>query len=930
MSIIGVSWASADDEPGPIVAEEVTLDRPVDFRQDVLPIFQAKCLACHSESVKEGSLVLETAEAIVKGGDSGAAVVPGKPDESLLFLQASRQQESFMPPLPNDVNARPLTPREAGLVKRWIAEGAKSSTSTGGAISWQSLPVSLQPIYSVALSPDETLLAVGRGNRIAIYDVLRHRQIGTLTDPALGEAAHRDFVHALDFSPDGQWLASGGYRIVKLWKQVSPIEEQRPVQGTITRVAASPDGKWMAIGLSDGGIRIESRSPGTEARLLAGAGEAVSALTFTADSAAVVSAAGKTVRRWNTADGALAGELTTPAAVAALVPSPDAAQIITAHADGVIRVWAVAQIVTQAADAAPPAPQAELRGHAQPVTSLAWATAESPRLVSASEDGSVRLWDVAAGMESAKLDNGAAVADVVSSPDGKHLATLGRDGVVRLWEVAGKKLADLSNDPRPHNQAARCKDDLSVAQSRKANADTAVAETEQDLKGREESLTKANEQLAAANKAVEEAKAKATAAEQQQKAATDAAAAKPDDEALKKAQTDAEAQTKAAQEAVTKAEDAVESAQRGVELSQKSIATAKADLQTRQQQRDAETAQEQKAREALTAAEAQVTQSTPAMRSVTFTPDGSALVTVDAGGLMTLWHVATQRALATIPTETAVVAVASASDGRLLAGTGDGRLLVIRSEPQWELAGHLGPTDEAGADLATSPLTGRVLALDFSPDGARLAAGGGVPSRSGQLAIWNVADRTLDREVAEAHSDTVFDVAFSREGTLLASGAADKFAKVFDSTTGELRNTFEGHTGHVLGVSWIADGSRLATAGADNAIKVWNTATGEQTRTITSHQKPVEGLSFIGTSENIASASGDKSVLLHTASNGKNYRRCDGATDFLHAVTATRDESLIIAGGEAGIVRLWNGADGKLLTSFEPPPLEGGDQQASR
>ncbi len=921
------SFVCADDEPGPITPEAVTLDRPVDFREDVLPMLQAKCLACHSASVKEGSLVLENVEAILKGGDSGPAVVAGKPEESLLFTQASRQAESFMPPLPNDANAKALTPHEAGLLKLWIEQGAKVSMGAGAAMKWQSLPDDLNPIYSLALTPDERYVAAGRGNDIVVYDILRQRQVATLSDPVLEGAAHRDFVHTLDFSPDGQWLASGGYRIVKLWQKVSPIEEQRPLEGAVARMTTSPDGGLIAAAMPDGRIRLETRAAGTEPRFVEGHGAVASGLAFLPDGASLLTSSAESVRRWNVADGALQGELKTPSPILAVLPSADGTQLVTGHADAIIRVWSLDQL-TPESPAEPAAPQAELKGHEKPVTALAWAMDGAPRLVSGSEDGTHRQWDLATGTETRKLEHGAPITNVVATVDGTKLATVGSDHIVRLWESTGNKLADLQGDPRLTDAIARRKEDLAVATARKTLAEAAVAATEKDLKGREESLTKANETLTAAQKAVEEAKAKVPEAEKAQAAAKEALDAKPDDEALKKALTDAEAATKAAMDAVTKAEGSVASAKRGIELSEKSIATAKTELETRTKTRDAEIAAEAAATEAVAAAEKQAAENATSLRQLAFTPDGSALATTDATGLITLWHVGTQKPLAVIPTDAPLTTVTTATDGRLLTTTEDGRLLVIRPEPQWTIAGVLGPAADAGDEIASSLLQGRVLAIDFSPDGTRLAVGSGVPSRNGQLTLWNLADRTLQQEIAEAHSDTVFDVAFSRDGTLLASCAADKFAKVFDASTGDLRNTFEGHTGHVLGVTWKADASQVATAGADNAIKVWNTTTSEQARTITSHTKPVVGLSFIGTGDNVASASGDKTVRLHTAANGKNYRSFSGSTDFLHAVVITRDESLVLAGGEDGVIRLWNGADGKLLKAFESPASVSNEQAA--
>ena len=67
---------------------------------------------------------------------------------------------------------------------------------------------------------------------------------------------------------------------------------------------------------------------------------------------------------------------------------------------------------------------------------------------------------------------------------------------------------------------------------------------------------------------------------------------------------------------------------------------------------------------------------------------------------------------------------------------------------------------------------------------------------------------------------------FSPDGKLLASGAADKIAKVTDIATGKQVNLFEGHTHHVMGVAFRADGRVLATAGADGVVLSWDMISG--------------------------------------------------------------------------------------------------------
>jgi WD40 repeat protein len=86
----------------------------------------------------------------------------------------------------------------------------------------------------------------------------------------------------------------------------------------------------------------------------------------------------------------------------------------------------------------------------------------------------------------------------------------------------------------------------------------------------------------------------------------------------------------------------------------------------------------------------------------------------------------------------------------------------------------------------------------------------------------------------------------------------------------------------------------------------------------------VTSIQFLGTSDNIVTASGDKTVRLHQAIDGDNYRTLEGATDYLYSAAATADESLIAAGGEDGVLRIWDAATGKSLATF--PPLTPGNQ----
>ncbi len=261
------------------------------------------------------------------------------------------------------------------------------------------------------------------------------------------------------------------------------------------------------------------------------------------------------------------------------------------------------------------------------------------------------------------------------------------------------------------------------------------------------------------------------------------------------------------------------------------------------------------------------------------------------------------------------------------AGTGN-QVHLFNLSQEWTFLGRLGPDDPNSTDLfAPSSIPDRVLSLDFNPDGTLLATGSGEPSRSGTIQIWNLEERTLFRDFGEPHTDTVFSLDFSRDNKFLASSGADKFVKVWDISTGRMVRSFEGHTNHVLGVSWRHDGKHLASCGAQGGgaggipgdIKIWNFESGEQVRTITLG-KQVTAISYVGDTDEIVTACGDKNARRHRTNNGQQRFVFGGATDFLYAISITSDGELIAAGGQDSVLRIWNGnADNKLFISIEPP-----------
>ena len=925
-----------------IEPEKVNLGRPVNFERDIYPILEANCIACHNLAIDESKLDLEEVAGILKGGKRGPAVVPKDPGKSLLFQVASHIKKPAMPPMPNNVDADTLTPKQLGLIRQWILEGATAGMgSKSDMVVFRPLPQGLNPIYSVALSRWGRLAAAGRANQINIYDVSTGDELARLVDPNLQAiqhkdkpmyphgAAHRDFVHSLAFSPDGNLLASGGYRVVKLWQRLRNVQSLKIASpNAVPAVIVSPDRKSIAFGSTDNTISISNLADGTVGKTLSGHTGHVTGLQFSSDGSKLFSSSlDKSIRVWNVADGKQLGQFTTPSPVNDLALNKDETQVVSAGADNLLRVWKV-----PAEGEAATKPTLEIKGHTKAVTSVELILPAGTQVVSGSEDGTVRIWTLSDAKQVRSMNHGGPVTDVASRPDGQRVASAGTNNVAKLWQVSdGKQLAELKGDLNSRSSTAHTLEREAVAKQKITLADNAFKAGEKNLKARQAGSKKSKEAKEKADKAVPEAGKKIKTAEDELKAAQAELEKKKDDKDLKKKVDDATKKVTTEQANLKKAISAQSSAARSLAQAEKAAQTATQTLEKNRKSKEKAAANQKTATEALKAAQQAEKTAEKPIRSLAFSADGRRLATAGDDNLLHVWNAQDGTALETYQGHSAALSgVAFVSENALLSASTDKTIIVWNTKPQWKLIGQLGPEKDAPLELGPSAFVNRVLSLDFSDDGKLLATGGGDPSRSGELMIWDVGKQSLLRQIQDAHSDTVLGVDFSQDGQYLISGASDKFAKLFEVVTGKYVRSFEGHTHHVLDVSWKLDGTSIATAGADNVIKVWNVETGEQRRTIGGYSKQVTSIQYIGVGENVVSCSGDKQVRFHRTGNGKDYRSFKGGTDFMYTSAAARSETsvianvnneatIVIAGGEDGVLRMWNGGDAKSIRIIEPP-----------
>src|SRR5688572_9254559 len=93
----------------------------VDYVRHVKPLFKERCFACHGALKQQSGLRLDTGELIRKGGDSGAAVVPGDAGSILIARISASDETVRMPP-----EGEPLSASQIALIKTWVLQGAQS------------------------------------------------------------------------------------------------------------------------------------------------------------------------------------------------------------------------------------------------------------------------------------------------------------------------------------------------------------------------------------------------------------------------------------------------------------------------------------------------------------------------------------------------------------------------------------------------------------------------------------------------------------------------------------------------------------------------------------------------------------------------------------------------------------------------------------
>ena len=204
--------------------------------------------------------------------------------------------------------------------------------------------------------------------------------------------------------------------------------------------------------------------------------------------------------------------------------------------------------------------------------------------------------------------------------------------------------------------------------------------------------------------------------------------------------------------------------------------------------------------------------------------------------------------------------------------------------------------------------TAGVLSMAFSPDGTMLASG----SEGGTVKLWNVKTDEETATLRGHESWTGYSVAFSPDGTTLASGSWDNAVKLWNVKTGEETATLDG----VRSVAFSPDGTMLASgAWGDRTVKLWNVETQKEIATLSGHEDGrVYSVAFSPDGTTLASGSADKTVKLWNVETGEEIATLEPEDENLTvgvmSVAFSPDGTTIASAYRAwtnGTVKLWGG-----------------------